>query len=235
MKIEILHFLEGAEKARGITIIIDVFRAFSTACYLFHNEMDAFFTVDSYEEALKLKSRYPDCILVGERNGKMLKGFDFGNSPSSVKNLNACGKSVVLTTSAGTRGLIAAYENPNSAEVLTGSFVNAAATANYIKKANPSEVSLVCMGWNGLQRADEDVLCAQYLRGLLREDIIDFDEISTALRSERRTPSFLDLKDEISAPEQDLDLCLSPNRFPFALRAEKRQGLLKLVKISTPF
>ncbi len=60
MRIEILHYLHGAGKARGVTVIIDVFRAFSTACYIFDKTIDAFFAVDSYEEALKLKEKTPN-------------------------------------------------------------------------------------------------------------------------------------------------------------------------------
>ena len=34
MKVEILEFVEGARHAQGVTVIIDVFRAFSVACYV---------------------------------------------------------------------------------------------------------------------------------------------------------------------------------------------------------
>ena len=67
MKIEILQLLEGAQKASGLTVIIDVFRAFSTACYAVGNGVQKIFPVGDIEIAYQLKKENPDFILVGER------------------------------------------------------------------------------------------------------------------------------------------------------------------------
>lgn len=69
-KINIYHLIEGAKQARGPTVIIDVFRAFSLECYL--NDMGAkeIRPVGSVGEAFALRDRIPDSVLVGERHGK---------------------------------------------------------------------------------------------------------------------------------------------------------------------
>ncbi len=70
MEIEILHLLEGAKKARGLTVVIDVFRAFSTACYAFQGGASKIYPVGNIEIAFQMKKNNPDFILVGERNEK---------------------------------------------------------------------------------------------------------------------------------------------------------------------
>ncbi len=218
MDIRILHHLDGAKDARGIAVVIDVFRAFSTACYIAANGAEKIIPIDDIEIAYSLKQKHPEYVLIGERGGVMQEGFDFGNSPAAVENVDFSGKTVLFTTSAGTQGLVEARKH--SLLVLTGSFVNAAATALWIKEKNPEVVSLVCMGWNGKEPADEDTLYAEYLADLLRGKIPDFTMIEHFLRHESTTHSFLDNRESCPAMEEDLDRCLSLDRFPFALRAE---------------
>ena len=71
---------------------------------------------------------------------------------------------MVHTTSSGTQGIANAEK---AGEILTGSFVNAAAICRYIKKKNPLEVSLVCMGYACQFQTDEDTLCAEYIKNEL--------------------------------------------------------------------
>ena len=82
MKISILHLLEGARKSEGLTVIIDVFRAFSTECYIFDKGADRILPVGDVEQARVLHNEHPDYILVGERQEQKIEGFHFGNSPS---------------------------------------------------------------------------------------------------------------------------------------------------------
>ena len=73
MKIEILEFLEGARKARGVTVIIDVFRAFSTGRDAFDSGAEKMIATDEVPYAFKLKGKYRNSILIGERNEKKNK------------------------------------------------------------------------------------------------------------------------------------------------------------------
>ena len=145
MKIDILHLLDGAKKAEGLTVVIDVFRAFSTACYVFANGAERIIPIGDIEKAYNLKQQNPEYILIGERNERVPPGFDFGNSPTHIQNKDFRGKTIIHTTSAGTQGLVNAT---HSTERITGSFVNAPAIINYIRTQKPEKVSLVCMGYS---------------------------------------------------------------------------------------
>jgi 2-phosphosulfolactate phosphatase len=172
MDIKIYHLLEGAREADGLTVIIDVFRAFSLECYLYAMGAREIRPVGRIEEAFAWKNEDPECLLAGERGGKMCEGFDFGNSPSAAEKIDVRGKRIIHTTSAGTQGIVNAV---HAEEILTGSFVNAHAVAEYIRKKNPRKVSLVCMGKAGLEPAEEDELCAVYLlacAAFLRSDAL---------------------------------------------------------------
>jgi len=228
MEIRILHRLEGAREARGLAVIIDVFRAFSTACYVMANGADRIVPVADIEDAYRLKRAHPEFVLMGERGGRIQPGFDFGNSPTHVERVRFDGKTVVHTTSAGTQGIASAAD---ADEVITGSFVNAEAIVRYVRLRRPRIVSLVAMGWGGIRDADEDELCAQYLRDRLEGRPADFLEIVRFLREDSRTGRFLDLDDRASAPESDFDLCLALDRFSFVLRATPwEHGFVQLVK-----
>lgn len=232
MEINIYQFIEGARKAEGLTVIIDVFRAFSVACYVIENGAEKIIPVGDIETAYQLKTEHPEYILMGERGGRIQQGFDYGNSPSQIQNMDFIGKTVVHTTSAGTQGIVNAV---NAEERITGSFVNIQAIIDYIRMKNPQKVSLVCMGWEGHQPADEDTLCAEYMKNALEGRTNDFSDIVKFLREESRTGRFLDLSGESTAPASDFDLCLSLDRFNFVLKVEEEaspNGLLHLRKIS---
>lgn len=227
MNIEILQLLEGAQKAQGLTVIIDVFRAFSTTCYAFGNGIQRIYPVGDLEKAYQLKQQHPEFILVGERNEQKPEGFDFGNSPSQLLEANLIGKTMVHTTSSGTQGITNATK---ADEILTGSFVNAGAIINYIRKQNPAKVSLVCMGYSCQYPTDEDTLLAVYIKNELEGIANDFEAMVKQLRNGDGARFFAPEKQEW-APSADFDLCLSLNRFNFVLRVEQNNGLNYLMRI----
>lgn len=220
MEIEVLQLLEGAKKAQGLTIIIDVFRAFSTACYAFGNGIQRIYPVGDLEKAYQLKRENPQFILVGERNEQKPEGFDFGNSPSQLLETNLNGKTMVHTTSSGTQGIANAT---GADEILTGSFVNASAIIRYIRKQNPEKVSLVCMGYSCQYPTDEDTLLAEYIKNDLEGISNDFQAMIEQIRKGDGARFFAPGKQDW-APVADFDLCLSLNRFDFVLRVEEENG-----------
>ena len=106
MNINILQLIDGAKKATGLTVVIDVFRAFTTACFIMNNGASAIYPVGSVSEAFRLKSEIPDSLLVGERNEVIVPGFDYGNSPANIEHIDFSGKNIIHTTSAGTQGIV---------------------------------------------------------------------------------------------------------------------------------
>jgi 2-phosphosulfolactate phosphatase len=227
MDIEILQLLEGAKKAQGLTVIIDVFRAFSTACYAIGNGIQRIYPVGDLQMAYKMKEQNPEFILVGERDEQKPEGFDFGNSPSQLLEANLIGKIMVHTTSSGTQGIANAT---GANEIITGSFVNAGAIVSYIRTQNPTKVSLVCMGYSCRYPTDEDTLLAVYIKNELEGVANDFQAMVEQLRSGDGARFFSPEKQEW-APAADFDLCLSLNRFDFVLKVEQENGVNYLRKI----
>ena len=227
MKVEILEFIEGAGRAQGVAVIIDVFRAFSVGCYAFDSGAAGIIATAGVDDAFQLRSKYANSVLVGERDEKKIPGFDFGNSPTEIIQADLHGKIVIHTTTAGTQGLI----NARGAElVLTGSFVNAGAIVKYIKVLNPSLVSLVAMGYRATISAEEDLLCAEYIKDrLLERNIVSEQEISALMNTSGKR--FFNPDNMNFSPPSDFFLCTVKDRFNFILRAEMRtDGNVALIK-----
>ncbi len=217
MNIEILHMVEGAKQAKGIAVIIDVFRAFTVEAYLMNNGAKKLYPVGDMQIAYDYKEKDKDCILVGERHGVMLPGFDFGNSPSQIQNVDFTGKTLIHTTSAGTQGIA----NANQAdEVLTGSLVNAKAIAEYIKMKNPENVTLVPMGLEGKEQVGEDNLCADYIKSILEGNTIELDDRIEGLKVTSGA-KFFDKERQNVFPEQDFYLSTEVDKFNFVLKVVK--------------
>jgi 2-phosphosulfolactate phosphatase len=231
MDIRILHLIPGARAARGLTVVIDVFRAFSVACYLVGNGARRILPVADVETARALKARHPDYLLVGEVGGRRPPGFDHGNSPTEIEQTDFHGRTIVQRTSAGTQGLVNAT---HAGELVTGSFVNAPAVIRYIRRRAPADVSLVCMGQAAEAPADEDTLCAEFIRESLDGGTPDFSRMRETLRRSLSASRFFD-PEKTWAPERDFDLCLAVGRFGFVLQADTLpDGSLALQRVEVP-
>ncbi len=231
MKITRGSLLAGAQAARGLSVVIDVFRAFTCAPLLFSMGVEKGILVSTPEEALGLKNEDDTLILVGEVDGAPIEGFDFGNSPSQILKQDPAffeGKTIVQRTSSGVQGALAALEN--SEEVLLGSFALAGSTAKYILKKNPPIVSILAMGWNLEIIAPEDEWCATYISHLLGKG--DYNHIQ-ALREiifHDQAQKFLQRKKPYFPPEDPL-LCLQRDVYDFVLHAEREDGTVVVRKV----
>lgn len=229
MNIKILHMIEGAKEATGIAVIIDVFRAFTVEAYLMNNGAKKIIPVGDMEIAYNYKDKNQDAILVGERYGKILPGFDYGNSPSQLENVDLKDKIIVHTTSAGTQGIANAK---NAQEILTGSLVNAKAIAEYIRRNKYEDVSLVCMGLEAVSETEEDNLCAYYIKSLLENKLMELkDEIEKLKHTSGA--KFFDKEQQEVFPEKDFYLSTEVDKFNFVLKLEKDEetGLEYIKKI----
>lgn len=226
--VDILYLIEGAKQAEGLVVVIDVFRAFSLEAYLFDMGVATLQAVENIEDAFKLKTVTDNPLLIGERHGKKCDGFDFGNSPSAIERDAVKGKNIIHTTSSGTKGLA----NVENADVLlTGSFVNAQAIAEYILQMNPRKVSLVCMGNAARIPAEEDILCAQYIKYMItgknKQDYLEkiHDLKYTAGKK------FFDIQLQDIYPEKDFWMCTEYNLFSFVLIAHKEKIGLSIERL----
>ncbi len=217
MNVRILQGVQGARAARGLTVIIDVFRAFSVEAWFFALGAKTIYPVGEEALAYRLKEQDPTLILAGERHGKILPGFDTGNAPSELAALEVAGRVVVHTTSAGTQGIANAT---GATELLGASLVNARATAAYIRRSGAEEVSLVCMGWMGTEETQEDTLCARYMQALLTGDTLDMPAEIESLKTTSGAKFFDPAQQEVF-PEADFAMCTDLDRFDFAMRLHR--------------
>ena len=144
-------------------VVFDILRATSTFVTALHHGAEAIIPVSEISEAVALRRRHPDFLLAGERDGLKIGAaqsggvdFDLGNSPREFTPATVRGKTIVSTTTNGTRALRACS---GARAVLAGSFLNLAATADYLQRLVPAEILLICAG-TGQGLALEDVLAA---------------------------------------------------------------------------
>ncbi|MGM0532116.1 MAG: 2-phosphosulfolactate phosphatase [Bacteroidota bacterium] len=174
MDIRIKSCIEGAKESEGLTVIIDVFRASNTIIACLGQGADCVIPVGSLEKAYHLKEQHPGYVLAGERKSVPPEGFDFGNTPAYAATQDLNGKKIIVTTSAGTQGIVNAQ---NADEILIGSFANASAIVEYILCKNPKIVTLAAMGFESYEKAEEDEQCAFYLKELLSGKTPDIHQI----------------------------------------------------------
>ncbi len=215
MEINIFHLTEGAEKARGIAIVIDVFRAFSLVCYLIDQGAERIIPVADISTAYAWKKKHPRFVLIGERHNRKMPGFDYGNSPEEVRGVDFSNKTIIHTTSSGTQGITRAKL---AEEVLTGSFVNAGALIRYVKTKDPDKVSLVCMGYAAAHPIEEDSLCAEYIKQKLEGGDPDFSGMVETIRK-TSGQRFFNPRTQAFCPSADFYNCLRLDAFDFTVKA----------------
>jgi 2-phosphosulfolactate phosphatase len=221
LQIRRLRLLDGAQSARGLTVVIDVFRAFSTAAYAFARGAREIVLVGGVDDALALKARWPDALVMGEVHGRKVPGFDFGNSTTAIAQADLTGRRLIQRTSAGTQGVVSAG---GADAILLGSLVCAGALARHIAAASPPLVSLVAMGMRGERPAAEDELCADILEARLRGRPLDEGALLHDLARSDAGARFEE--DSEDFPRTDVDYCLALDAFDFVMRVATRDGLL---------
>ena len=228
MRIVTADFVAGAASARGIAVIIDVFRAFSVAAHAFARGVQTIVPVASVEAARRLKQDHPDWLLIGERHARPLPGFDCGNSPTELERFALAGRTLIHTTHSGTQGLAAATE---ADEAITGALVNAQAIVRYIEARRPKQVTLVRMGHEASERCEEDDLCADILARRLRGEKPHVDRVRERLRTAPSARKFFDPACDW-APERDFELCTQVDAFDFVLRLDRDAAPGRLARIA---
>jgi 2-phosphosulfolactate phosphatase len=175
------HFLPKLttpdELADGAVVVIDVLRATTVIAHALAAGTRQVIPCLEVEDALQAAAGLPkgEAVLGGERGGLKIDGFDLGNSPDEFTPQSVGGKTLVFTTTNGTRAMMAGKQ---ARRVVTGAFVNASAVVETL--AGEGDVHLLCAGTRG-EITREDVLCA----GLLAE------------RLSRGTASDLKINDEL--------------------------------------
>ena len=222
MRVLIDSLIEGARRARGTVVIIDVFRAFTTEAVAFQRGARKIILVGSPEEALRLRSDGIAGLCVGEVHGKRPPGFDFNNSPHEMSQADLNGKVIAHSTMAGTVGVTTAA---NADEIYVGSLVIARSTVDAILRDGPELVTIVAMGDGGKVRTDEDEQCALYMRNLLEGRNPDPDAVRSLVMACDQAAKFDDPAKSHFRPE-DREAALRIDSVPFAIKVSREDGML---------
>ena len=216
--------LDGARRARGTTVVIDVLRAFTSACVALSGGASRIVMTALPEEALALRDRGEADVCIGEVGGRMPAGFDHGNSPHEIASADLRGAAVAQSTRAGTTG-VAAAAAAGAERIYCAALVNASATARAVAAARPAHVTLVAMGAWGTERSDEDELCALYLRNLICGRHPDPAAVGELARSGGEAGKYRDPAQDQYHP-RDLEMALSVDSHDAAIEVRREGGLL---------
>jgi len=201
-------------------VIIDVFRCFTTEAVAFEKGAKKIILVAEIEEAFDLKADGVGDILMGEVGGKKPEGFDYGNSPFELLGADLKGKTIIQSTRAGTVGVT----NASGADLIYGgSLAVASATVRALKAHNPSKITLVAMGSEGIIRADEDEQCALYLRNLLQGRVPDIEAVKSLIMAGEESQKYDD-PETPQWPMEDREMALNIDSHDFALRISMEDG-----------
>ena len=222
MNITLGSLISGAREARGAAVIIDVFRAFTTAAVAFSRGAREIVLVATPAEALELRERGVADLCMGEVHGMRPEGFDFGNSPYELSMADVEGRTLAHSTMAGTVGVT---EARGADEIYLGSLVIAEATAQHLLARGMPHVSIVAMGGGGTFRTDEDEQCALYIRNLLEGRSPDREAVRSLVVSGGETQKYGD-PTQPHFHERDAEMALQIDSVPFAIRVHREDGLL---------
>lgn len=204
---------------KSIVVIIDVLRATSTIATVLHNGAKAVIPVDSVAECIRIGKQI-DSITAGERDGQIAEGLEYGNSPFEYPADFIRGKTLVLTTTNGTRLLQMALDK-NAKGIITGSFPNLSAVCDYLVAQN-QPVILGCAAWKNRVNIEDTLFAGAVISRIkthfsincdasqlaeslyvdAREDMFEFMKLKNASHYQRLSGFGL---------EKDIRYCLTAN------------------------
>tara|TARA_B100000767_G_scaffold269776_1_gene292143 strand:+ start:518 stop:1240 length:723 start_codon:yes stop_codon:yes gene_type:complete len=149
---------------KSTVVVVDLLRATSVISTAFSEGVEAIIPVQTLEEAVLYKGK-AGYIVAAERNAKPIKGFDYGNSPFHYINTNVKGKTLVLTTTNGTR----AIHNARKHKVITASYINIQAVAKHLIEEY-NDIIILCSGWKGVFNLEDPIFAGSLANILLDSD-----------------------------------------------------------------
>ena len=153
----------------NIIVIIDLFRATSVISTAFEFGISKIIPVTSLEDALEFKNK-KNHILAAERNTKLVEGFNYGNSPYHYMKKNITGKTLVLTTTNGTKAINLAKGN----KIITASYINFHSVVNYLNSSN-NDVTILCSGWKNFLNLEDTILAGHIALVLMKNGLFSSD------------------------------------------------------------
>jgi len=198
-------------------VVVDILRATSCMVTAFAHGAESITPFASLEDCLRSKSR--GFITSGERDGKMVDGFDKGNSPFEYMGDQVRGKKIAFTTTNGTQAI---DKSRHAKEVLIGSFLNLSSIVRYLLFSH-NNILVVCAGWRGKVNLEDTLfagavverlkdfiepdcdapLAARHLYNQAKNDMVGFLSTSSHVKRLNR----LNI-------HKDIEFCLTPDQYP---------------------
>jgi 2-phosphosulfolactate phosphatase len=203
----------------SIVVIIDVFRATSTIATALYNGAKCVIPVDSVSRCIELGKQI-DGITAGERDGKVAEGLEYGNSPFEYSREFIEGKTLVLTTTNGTRLLHMALEK-GAGEIITGSFTNFSAVCDHLIGMSKN-VILGCASWKDRVNMEDTIFAGAVISKIGEHFSINCDSshIAKVMYEKGKKNMFEFIKKNEASHyrrlmnfglEKDIRYCLSPD------------------------
>jgi 2-phosphosulfolactate phosphatase len=225
---------EGQLKGR-LVVVIDVLRASSTMITALANGATKIYPVEETDQAFRLVQNMDrkQVLTLGERNGVMIEGFDYGNSPVVCTPEVVDGMQLIMTTTNGTRAL---EYSKGAEEILVGGFLNFTSVLDHVAKAmsNDLPVTLFCAGWRGRPSIEDTLFAGMILDSMLGRGDIDVDPLSDACQIAvclaqslgnndpyelvKQSDHARRLAEHVS--EDEIQLCCSMDRYPVLPRMQ---------------
>ena len=158
----------------GVVVVIDVLRATSAMVSAFEQGVDRIIPVATVEEAREYIGR-PGYIAAAERNGEVVEGFAYGNSPIAFLNEDLSGKTIVMTTTNGTKAINLAKD---ARKLVIGSFLNLSALCDWLLTQDDN-VLLLCSGWREKMNLEDSIFAGAVMDRLLRSRKFGVEEDSS--------------------------------------------------------
>jgi 2-phosphosulfolactate phosphatase len=211
--------LEGARRARGVVVVIDVIRSFSVSAYALAGGARECLLVTTVHQARALATQIPGSLISAEEGTLPVLGIPISNSPTQIESADLRGRVLIQRSSAGTQVMAAVQESEG---MYAASLVVAGATVQACLLRRPTALTLIASADH-----PEDHACARYMEGLLRGERPDIELLLQPLRQSERFarasaggwPGF---------PPTDLDLSLATDRFAFAMPVTRHENYLRL-------
>ena len=215
----------GVSERSRVTVVIDAFRAFATACYVLDRQPADYLVTTSSAVAARLAREAASPLLVGKPEIGADFTYEIPNSPTRTLEVTVAGRTVIHRTQAGATGVVYAAKTDL---VLAASLVNAAATARYLRRLRDYTITLMPMGHEAVSPTLEDDLCRTAIASHLQSDPFDLTLSVAALRDGPGRYFFGD--DQWQYPREDFERCIACDRFDFAIRAERHGDYARLVR-----
>lgn len=202
---------------KSVVVIIDVLRATSTIATALHNGAKSIIPVDSVAECIRIGKQI-ESITAGERDGKVAEGLEYGNSPFEYPREFIEGKTLVLTTTNGTKLLHMALDK-NARAVITGSFPNLSAVCDFLLEQDQN-VILGCAAWKNRVNIEDSLFAGAVIKRIGKHFSINCDssQIAAAMYRDAKTDLYTFMKQKEASHykrltgfglEKDIRYCLT--------------------------